>query len=184
MAQVTWRASDELIDRVRAVAGSSGYSMNEFVTRVLDAATDPDLAGGEAARIRERLERAGLLAESSAGASAPRPRVEVPSAIWRKQRMGELSAEDAAILVAAFEADYHGAGEGSPGFAPVAVRPVILERTARLLAVHALQAYAAIQLASALTVTEVVPECSGFAVLDRRLRAAAALEGLALLPPG
>jgi len=111
-------------------------------------------------------------------------RVEVPSAIWRKQRMGGLSAEDAAILVAAFEADYHGAGEGSPGFVPVAVRPVILERAARLLAVHALRAYDAVQLASALTVTEVVPECSGFAVLDRRLRAAAALEGLALLPPG
>ena len=111
-------------------------------------------------------------------------RVEVPSAIWRKQRMGELSAEDAAILVAAFEADYHGAGEGSPGFVAVAVQPVILERAARLVAVHGLRACDAVQLASALAVTEVVPECTGFAVLDRRLRAAAALEGLTPLPPG
>lgn len=111
-------------------------------------------------------------------------RVEVPSAIWRKQRMGELSSEDAAILVDAFEADYHGAGDGPPGFVQVAVRPVILERAARLLAVHALRGYDAVQLASALMVTEVVPECSGFAVLDRRLREAAAREGLALLPPG
>ena len=111
-------------------------------------------------------------------------RVEVPSAIWRKQRMGELSSEDAAILVDAFEADYHGAGDGSPGFVPIAVRPVILERAARLLAVHALRGYDAVQLASALMVTEVVPECSGFAVLDRRLREAAAREGLSLLPAG
>lgn len=112
-------------------------------------------------------------------------RVEVPSAIWRKQRMGELSSEDAAILVDAFEADYHGGGDGSPGFVPIAVRPVILERAARLLAVHALRGYDAVQLASALMVTEVVPECSGFAVLDRRLREAAAREGLSLLlPPG
>lgn len=111
-------------------------------------------------------------------------RVEVPSAIWRKQRLGELSSEDAAILVAAFEADYHGGGEEAAGFVPVAVRPVILERAARLLAVHGLRAYDAVQLASALVVAEVVPECSGFAVLDRRLRAAAAREGLALLPPG
>lgn len=111
-------------------------------------------------------------------------RVEVPSAIWRKQRMGELSSEDAAILVAAFEADYHGGREGPAGFVPVAVRPVILERAARLLAVHGLRGYDAVQLASALLVAEVVPECAGFAVLDRRLRAAAAREGLTLLPPG
>jgi hypothetical protein len=36
-------------------------SMNEYLTQVLDAATNPDLAGDEATRVRERLERAGLL---------------------------------------------------------------------------------------------------------------------------
>lgn len=35
--------------------------MNDYLTQVLDAATDPDLAGSEASRLRERLERAGLL---------------------------------------------------------------------------------------------------------------------------
>jgi hypothetical protein len=35
--------------------------MNEYLTQVLDAATNPDLAGDEATRVRERLERAGLL---------------------------------------------------------------------------------------------------------------------------
>lgn len=89
MAQVTWRAADELVDRVRAVAGSSGYSMNEFLTRVLDAATDPNLAGGEAARIRERLERAGLLAELSAGQSAPRPRVDPDALRAARARAGQ-----------------------------------------------------------------------------------------------
>lgn len=34
--------------------------MNEYVTAVLDAATNPDLAGDDAARLRERIERAGL----------------------------------------------------------------------------------------------------------------------------
>lgn len=62
MGQVTWRASDELLDRVRRAAANDGRSMNEYVTSVLDAATDPDLAGDEAAVLRERLARAGLLA--------------------------------------------------------------------------------------------------------------------------
>jgi len=35
--------------------------MNEYLTQVLDAATNPDFAGDEAQRVRERLERAGLL---------------------------------------------------------------------------------------------------------------------------
>ncbi len=61
MAQMTIRTSEELIDRVRAAAASHGRSMNEYVTGVLDAATDPDLGGDEATRVRERLARADLL---------------------------------------------------------------------------------------------------------------------------
>lgn len=62
MAQVTWRAPDELVERVRAVAASEHRSMNDYLTRVMRAVTDPDLADDEAARVRERLARAGLLA--------------------------------------------------------------------------------------------------------------------------
>ena len=38
-------------------------SMNDYVTAVLDAATNPHLADSEAERLRERLDQAGLLAE-------------------------------------------------------------------------------------------------------------------------
>ncbi|HEY0573008.1 MAG TPA: transcriptional regulator [Pseudonocardia sp.] len=89
MAQVTWRASDELVERVRAVAGRGGYSMNEFVTRVLDAATDPAVAGDEAARIRERLERAGLLATPLVDGPAPRPRADPEALRAARRRAGQ-----------------------------------------------------------------------------------------------
>lgn len=52
MAQLTIRASEELIERVRAAARETGRSMNAYVADVLDAATDPDLAGDAAARLR------------------------------------------------------------------------------------------------------------------------------------
>jgi len=65
MPQVTWRTDDDLFARVRHAAASSGRSVNEWITRVLDAATNPDLADSEVDRVRERLARAGLLAEPS-----------------------------------------------------------------------------------------------------------------------
>lgn len=71
MQQVTWRAPDELLARVRHAAGQRGSSVNEFLTRVLDAATDPELTDDESLRIRERLAAAGLLAE--VGPPRPRP---------------------------------------------------------------------------------------------------------------
>lgn len=73
MTQVTWRAPDELVRRVQEVAAQQGHSMNEFLTRVLDAATNPDLAGSDAERVRERLTRAGLLAPAGIPRSRPAP---------------------------------------------------------------------------------------------------------------
>ena len=65
MAQVSWRTDDELLDRVKHAAARAGWSVNEWLTRVADAATDPDLAGSEYSRVRERLARAGLLEEAT-----------------------------------------------------------------------------------------------------------------------
>ena len=45
--------------------------MNDFVTRVLDAATNPDLNTNEADRVRERLARAGLLVSGATPRTRP-----------------------------------------------------------------------------------------------------------------
>ena len=50
---------------------STAAASNEFLTRVLAAATDPELTDDESLRVRERLAAAGLLA--SAGPPRPRP---------------------------------------------------------------------------------------------------------------
>jgi hypothetical protein len=61
MTAVSWRAEDSLVERVRKVASTQGKSMNEFITQVLDAATNPESASDEATRIRERLARFDLV---------------------------------------------------------------------------------------------------------------------------
>ncbi len=110
-------------------------------------------------------------------------RVEVPAALWRKQRMGELSAEDAGLLTADFEADYFGTDSESPRFAAVAVTGSLLDEAARLCASRGLRAYDAVQLSSALAVRRVDEGCAEFAAFDRGLRTAAAAEGFGLVPP-
>lgn len=109
-------------------------------------------------------------------------RVEVPAAIWRKNRMGELDPADAAVLIAAFEADYHGSTPDQPRFAVVTVTASVLEAAARLAGVHGLRAYDAVQLASARATAQTVPGCRTVAAFDVTLRTAAAAEGFALLP--
>lgn len=69
---MTWRASEALLERVRRQARENGRSLNDWVTTVLDAASDPATAGTEAERVRERLARAGLL-ETVASPAARRP---------------------------------------------------------------------------------------------------------------
>ena len=67
---MTWRASDELLEQVRRSAQRHGKSLNDWVTTVMAAATDPAYASDEATALRERLDRAGLL-ETATG-DAPR----------------------------------------------------------------------------------------------------------------
>jgi plasmid stability protein len=61
MAQLTLRVADELVHQLKSVAASQGRSVNSWVSAVLAAAVDPELAGEEAQVVRERLARAGLL---------------------------------------------------------------------------------------------------------------------------
>lgn len=80
MAQMTWRTSDALLERVRRQAQQQGRSLNEWVTAVLSAATDPSLAGDEAQRVRERLAAAGLLDAIEPGPNRRPDRADVDRA--------------------------------------------------------------------------------------------------------
>lgn len=108
-------------------------------------------------------------------------RVEVPSALRRKQRMGDLDADDAQVLTAAFEADYFGGAGEPPRFVAISTTPAVLGEAARFCAVHGLRAYDAVQLASALAARAADSRCRTLAALID-LRRAAATEGLELLP--
>lgn len=105
--------------------------------------------------------------------------MEVPAALWRKQRMGELSAADAELLGRAFAGDLQGTTEQAPRLAAVSVSSAVLERAAELVAGHPLRAYDAVQLACALAARDAIPDCATFACFDRALRRAAAAHGFA-----
>jgi uncharacterized protein len=109
-------------------------------------------------------------------------RVEVPSALWRKARTGELEDAAAGILISAFELDFHGDPDSHPRFTIVALTEPVLTRAAREAARHALRAYDAVELASALAVREIDPRCSHFACFDADLRRAASRAGFVLSP--
>lgn len=96
MTQVTWRAPEDLVERTRQAASREGRSLNDYLTRLAQAATDPDLAGSDVEQLRERLALAGLLAP--AGPSRRRPD---PAAVARARRkagqgtpLSDLVAED------------------------------------------------------------------------------------------
>lgn len=96
MGQLTWRASDDLVDQVRNVAAAEKRSINDFLTHVLRSATDPAYAADGADRVRERLARAGLLAET--GPPRERPDPELFAAARRAAGVGtslsDLVSED------------------------------------------------------------------------------------------
>lgn len=109
-------------------------------------------------------------------------RVEVPAALWRKQRLGDITVDEAWLLALDFKADYSGSNATPPRFAVVRVSSELLDEAARLAAVHGLRAYDAVQLASACAARGADPECTSFAVFDGLLRSAAATEGFRLFP--
>lgn len=105
-------------------------------------------------------------------------RVEVPSAFWRKHRMGELSGPDCRLLTDQFEHDWH---DPHGRFAVLPVGAELLERAAELVERRGLRTLDAIQLASAVRVHQVDPDCALFVTFDSDLGEAAADEGFALL---
>lgn len=124
----------------------------------------------------EAVEAAGPLVISQLA------RVEVPAALWRKQRMGELEAAETRILLDGFTADYSGTQDGPARFVSVIVNAEILTQAARLVGLHGLRAYDGIQLSSARAARAAAPECATFAAFDKQLREAAAREEFILLP--
>ncbi len=61
MQQITWRADEQLVARVKMCAREQRVSMNEYLTRIAQAATDPSLSSNAIDEIRSRLRLAGLL---------------------------------------------------------------------------------------------------------------------------
>ena len=108
-------------------------------------------------------------------------RVELPSALWRKHRLGQLSAQDAQICRPISRPTTTGreVSRGSRWCAS----PTGRCRPRRLVARADLRAGDAIQLAPALVARQVGREVTAFATFDARLRTAAAIEGFTLVPP-
>lgn len=98
MTQVTWRAPDALVARVKEAAEREGRSLNDYLTRLAQVATDPAYATDETERLRERLIQAGLLA--AGGAPHRRPDREAVARARREAARGtslsDLVSEDRA----------------------------------------------------------------------------------------
>jgi len=94
MAQVSWRAPDELVDRVRMAAAAEHRSVNEYLTRLAEAATNPDLAEDPWERTRERLRRAGLLVEHEPQLARPRQDPELVKEARREAGRSGVSLSD------------------------------------------------------------------------------------------
>ena len=106
-------------------------------------------------------------------------RVEVASALWRKERLGEIGPSDVVTLLAAFEADRRDPGGQ---FAVVVVDARVLDAATAVAARHGLRAYDAVQLATAIVARQTLGRLEHFVAFDRSLRRAAASEGFGLVP--
>ncbi|HEV2250048.1 MAG TPA: type II toxin-antitoxin system VapC family toxin [Candidatus Limnocylindria bacterium] len=108
--------------------------------------------------------------------------MEVPAALWRKHRIGELSAEDTGLLSDTFEWEWAVGAHGSGTFHIVDLTDDVLETAVRSLSRHTLRGSDAVQLASAMLARAADPALTEFACFDVELRVAARGEGFALLP--
>lgn len=127
---------------------------------------------------------ANVLPESARVVVSALARVEVVSALWRKLAIGDTTIDDALRMVRQFEADWRGEESSPPRYDAIVLGEPLLIRAAALTGTHQLRSLDAIQLASALAARDAEPGCQTMAVLDARLRRAAATERFDLLPVG
>ncbi len=92
MAQLTLRVDDDLANDLRNLAARRGESVNAMATNILRVYTDPQAAGDDMEEIRERLARAGLLAEPALDA-VPRPDPEAVEAAGREAAKGKMLSD-------------------------------------------------------------------------------------------
>jgi uncharacterized protein len=111
-------------------------------------------------------------------------RVEVASAIWRKQRLGELSPNQARFLVDAFLGDLARSPQprttAEVTYLPVAISTAVLNDAVNFCGIHGLRAYDAVQLASAVQARAADPTLTELITYDVALQRAAAAEGFAV----
>lgn len=104
-------------------------------------------------------------------------RVEVPSALWRKAALQEMTASQVSRVLRSFEADWN---DGM--YRAVRLGEALLESAAIISGSHGLRTLDAIQLACALAARDIEPDCRTMVALDERLRRAAATERFDILP--
>ena len=92
MQQITWRADDELVARIKMSAQDQRISMNEYLTRIAQAATDPSLSSNAIEEIRSRLRLAGLLSDFEAR-DMVRPDEDAVAAARRRAGQGTPLSE-------------------------------------------------------------------------------------------
>jgi predicted nucleic acid-binding protein len=97
--------------------------------------------------------------------------VEVPAAIWRRAREGDLPAKTAREIATRVTADL-------TEMIVVEARRSVIERAAALVGDVSLRAYDALQLASALHLAQQTAMAITFVCADRRLCVAAKAQGL------
>ena len=105
----------------------------------------------------------------------------MPSALWRKERAGEIDVTTVATLLLAFEHDVRGSPGVPPRFSVIAAGESVIEQAAKLCATDGLRAYDAMQLSTCLAVAATT-DLEWFACFDDELRESAARRGIALLP--
>jgi len=97
MVQLTLRIAEQVVPDLKRAAAASGLSLNAWATAVLTAAVDPNLAGDEAERVRERLARAGLLMavpERASGRPSAGAVERARAVAGRGRTLAEIVSED------------------------------------------------------------------------------------------